>query len=510
LGRECPIVLCTPIQCGTLNVAAPSCDTPIKLPRIDANTAGWQTFTLRGNLECLQRGGSAVERAFVTELDFLEARETTTVQVTVDAEFDPAVLVERGPCDDPARVAANRDHAPGVERSALQEELSAGTYRLVVTAEDGASTGEFVLSLAAYAKPGQCAFGAANDACSGAIELDPTREIQTTIGSLRCASDDSWAGNWCHDDGKDPDVYFRLDLTDRRQRTLLRASTNLPPTNGDTTLYLLEDIQGHCFGSFACSGAPSFDESVRTGAAELWADLEPGNYYLAVDGYSFGEVDTDFGLLVQLSDVVCPPNRSVETATELAVVFDERSYPYEPWCASRVNELFYRLDLRQRDSSTRVRLTSDRVRRLSIRSEDARTLVSDRSELVAGLEPDLYFVVITLDTLVSYDSFNSPEQYHPGVLTVEMLDLGSEPGAPCIDEGTLRCVLALDLGCCNGEDGSCRYVFGACGLNPEVYDCVCERAPECCDSPSETDDCGNAVRACELFCPELNPFETCL
>jgi len=292
--------------------------------------------------------------------------------------------------------------------------------------------GEFQLELAVYARPGECAFAAKNDQCEGAIELDPAKERQTLIGSLRCARDDSWAGNWCHDNFGDLDVYYHLDLSDRQGRTLLRATTDVAPTNADTALYLMEDVQGHCFFPLGCSGllAESGEAGARTGAAELWADLAPGEYFLAVDGYSYGEVATDFGLLVELDEVECPPNRTRETAVDLSVVFEPRSYPYEPWCGSRDNQLFYRLDLRERTTPTLVGITAEHARTLMLLPEPGELplAVQDlwlEEHLDVELEPGLYYLVVRLPSMVNEDEFNEPQNYRPGTFEVDMTDLAA-------------------------------------------------------------------------------------
>jgi len=337
----------------------------------------------------------------------VELEAATELIFELDARFDASLRLEQGDCSDPLERACNEDHAEGVRRAVIAHSAEAGRYRLLVTGEGVEDAGAFQLSASARRPGAVCQQTPPHDTCGGAIDLDPTLSVQTLVGSTRCARDDGQAFFECGWDGV-ADVFYRLDLRERASSLVLRASTDLVPTNFWTSLYLMDAAAGQCFAPLACNDFGPVAAQAIEGSSELIAELEPAEYYLAVEGL---DESGEFGLRVSLDEIPCTSLDECAGALELDPSYGEQSVSVNLACAtaSRATscgpsfpraDVFFRLDLSSFDGPVRVQATVldpdfaiavlDAVPEGGCGSERH----CDEEMLNVVLKPDVYYLLI--------------------------------------------------------------------------------------------------------------------
>lgn len=445
---------------------------------------------------------------WIYELDLRSFSQPMTLNVALRAAFDGSLRLEEGRWDDPFLIACNEDHVDGANEAFLGVELEPARYRLVVDGEGADDAGEFELELELATAVARCALPPPNDRCADAVAIAPRTGVQAFFGSTRCATDQVDAlpecGNFYDRDG---DVFYSLDLSALDAPVRLRASTDLLPTSFANSLFVTRDVGGSCSPAFTCS-------SSTTGATQLWAKLEPGRYFLGVEG-SEGATG-EFGLAVELAADACVvSNDTCQTAQVIEPRLGTQSFTAWPLCGddsistacqrgSPTPDLFYRLDLSSHSQPVHVRASA----RLGSSSYESLLLLADAggtcgSELWCGdvdlwLEPRSYYLAL--------DGYR--DQQGPVELTLT-LDVADPPQpAECIDARVASCAQSAD--CCAGDGQQCWLALLSCGLRREALDCLCERAPRCCGTGYDANAaCGDALVQCGSFCSGFDPVLDC-
>jgi hypothetical protein len=501
----CPLTICAGSNCSTRD-GATSCKNAFRLLGRGSFASGAFERVVKGDLRC---GATSAESGecpiaggtVIFELDLRDAQGKVDLVVEVDAEFDPALRLESESCVDPLLLACNLDHTEGVERAVLGERLSPGVYRLIVGAEELDASGKFELRVRARDPRARCTSVPLNDRCATAIDLDPRLAVQTVVGTTLCARDDAYARWYCNGLENAPDVFYRLDLRGEKGPKLLYATTDLPPTDFDTALAVLEGSHGECFDSRECNDDDPY--ATREFSSSLVALLEPGEYFIAVDA-AWGS--GDFGLRVALEEPNCPENDACSRALELDPTASSQTVPIDAACARSTwaspevetdisPDVYYRLDLTKSETPVLVSLEADPVIAYFVifkatrGLECGRVLHSGSYWLDAVLYPGDYYVMVSAD----------PEGPRLGELDVELEPLGHDEFLPCIDEGLAECILSTEK-CCDPWSVGCSDAALTCGLDPTRLGCVCDQAPECCEAGSPGAECAELFEACEVLC----------
>jgi hypothetical protein len=457
---------------------------------------------------CAQRGSS---HSF--ELDFEDAFGPVDLRVELDAEFDGSLRLEHGECADSVLEACNLDHTEGVDRAVVASSVEPGRYRLVAAGEDDEAGGEFRLKVSARAQGARCATAPGNDTCEGAIDLDPTLAVQTVVGSTRCAHNDTFSFFECHGGDSEQEVFYRLDLRDRMRPVVVRASTNLVPTDFDTTIYFLGSSNGHCVSPIDCNDDAPQNDATIAGSSELFAELEPGEYFIAVDAYSGAG---DFGLSVSLDEVPCGEHDTCATALDLDPSDGERTVPSSLVCAAssrstdcgfsvRSADVYYRLDLSGREGPVRVRAALDlESYALALLAAEAdgscgAELTCSEEDIDLVLEPKLHYLMLSADR----------GQARPAELTISLEAVSPSELEPCVDAAIATCANGSWFRCCSESALGCVYDYVSCGLDPSTTSCVCETEPGCCDRSKMAGECWPVFDACGLFCGDFDRANFC-
>jgi hypothetical protein len=465
----------------------------------DTSAAG----NLRSDRECAAQGPD-----WIYELDLRAFHEPVTANIGLRATFDGSLRLEQGRWEDPFLVACNEDQAPGANEAFLGLTLEPALYRLIVDGETPSDAGGFELVLELAKKAANCAVPPPNDRCSDAVPIDPRSKVQTFFGSTRCASDQVdplWeCGNFSDRDG---DVFYSLDLSGFDAPVRLHASTDLAPTNFPNSIFVTRDVNGSCSPAFACGASP-------TGATQLWAKLDPGRYFLGVEG-SDGATG-EFGLAVEFDSAACVvSNDTCQTAQLIQPRLGTQTFTAWPMCGddsistrcalgSPNPDIFYQLDLRQFSQPVHVRASAQ----LGADSFSSLLLLSDAggscgAELWCGdldlwLPPESYYLGL--------DGFR--DQQGPVLVSLSLDVQGAAAPAECIDSRVASCAQSVD--CCAGDGPECWLVLMSCGLRREALDCLCESEPHCCGTGYDFDAvCGDWLEECGTFCAGFDPVLAC-
>lgn len=441
----------------------------------------------------------------IYELDLSAFSAPVAAYLHVRAGFDASLAIETGRRDDPFLVACNEDHAPGADDAFISAMLEPKPYRIVVDGEHAEASGEFELVVDLPSPTGRCAAPPPNDRCSRAIPLDPERPVQTSFGTTRCASDQAHAKGICGISvNQELDVFYSLDLTERTEPVLMHATTRLAPTDHHTVLFVTRDVLGECAEPLICA-----DESTGRGGTELWANLEPGQYFLGVQSYVGSG---DFGLSVELSAEPCAPaNDTCQTAQAIEPTLGVQQIMASPGCGddsivTRCGglfpspDIFYRLDLSEFQGPVHVRAQAEAFS-LVLMADGGGTC---GNELYCGdidlwLSPEVYY--LALDTEIY--------QQGPLSLTVEIETNNPPAPADCIDDRIAACARAQRESCCNGDGSACSLVFSSCGLSSEALSCLCAADPDCCGGRGSSSECRRHLEECGTFCPGYDPALSC-
>jgi hypothetical protein len=177
-------------------------------------------------------------------------------------------------CHGDAPVACN-DDSGGTLQSSLDLNLAAGDYRVVVDGYGTASKGRYKLDVKFF-----------NDSCDTAVPILGSGRYRGDTTSLT----DNFHGScdWAYG-GRD--AAFRLDLSAEVAPRHVTLSTAGSPNGIDTVLYVTRSTNGACPGgevmtgtTAACNDDIDLAHGVYQSALDL--TLDPGLYYVIVDGYS--------------------------------------------------------------------------------------------------------------------------------------------------------------------------------------------------------------------------------
>ncbi|HJL15993.1 MAG TPA: hypothetical protein RMH99_10065 [Sandaracinaceae bacterium LLY-WYZ-13_1] len=270
----------------------------------------------------------------------LDVSARSRLRLRMQSTYDGAIYV-RSDCQDPnSEVACNDDHQD-TRHSMLVTTLDPGRYYVYADGFSAGQAGDY--SLRADLAP-VTGGSAAADQCQSPGTLTPGQDMELDTFP---ASDD-YAGS-CGGQGA-PDVVYQIDV---QNRSRFRARLNQAEFGG--ALYLQQQC-GQSSSEVVCaSGRPG----ART---ELDANLQPGTYFLVVDGTAqdqFGAARVE----VQLEDLQAL-ERACRSAPRLrpgrTVTGDTGSSRdrFQASCAAqaRSNDLVYQLRLRRR---SRVRISSE-------------------------------------------------------------------------------------------------------------------------------------------------------
>lgn len=457
----------------------------------------------RFDSECAAQGPD-----WIYDLDLRAFREPVTASIGLRAAFDGSLRLEAGRFEDPFLLACNEDQAPGAREAFLGLTLEPARYRLIVDGETPSDAGAFELALELAAQDVRCALPPPNDRCADAVPIDPRSGVQTFFGSTRCASDQVdplWeCGNFYDRDG---DVFYSLDLSAFEAPVRLHARTDLAPTNFPNSIFVTRDVNGSCSPAFVCNTSP-------TAQTQLWAKLEPGRYFLGVEG-SEGQTG-EFGLQVEVDSEPCVvSNDTCPTAQVIEPRLGTQTFTAWPLCGddsistrctsqSPSPDLFYWLDLHEFAQPVHVRASA----KLAAGSFSSLLLLADAggtcsSELWCGdfdlwLEPKSYYLAL--------DGYR--DQQGPVEFSISLGLEGAAAPAACIDSRVGSC--AQSVGCCAGDGQECWLALLSCGLRPEALDCLCQREPRCCGGGYDPDAaCGDWLEECGTFCAGFDPVLAC-
>lgn len=280
-----------------------------------------------------------------------------------------------------------------------------GRFTLRISAASGAghwAAGVWSPSTAGASFGGGAAGGGGT--CEAPVELAPGASAR---GSTAGGEDLMTPSPDCVNAGDSfaPDAVYRVTI---ERRGILRARLS---TQYDGVLSLLSECGGGSVGTIACND----DATERdTSLAAVEARLEPGTYFLVVDGYA-GEagsysLETSFEALRDPAEVCADlptltPGEQVSGSTEGQG--DDFRTDQECTAGSRAPDVAYRLEIEE-PSRVRVTLSSDYDGALAIRSDclrESSVLACNddfgegeegtrHSQIVAQLQPGTYTVIV--------------------------------------------------------------------------------------------------------------------
>jgi hypothetical protein len=236
-----------------------SCGRPIALDlgqTISGNTT--EAADISG-ARCVPGGAPDVAYEFT-----LENRANVCIDMT--ATYDGA-LVLQSECGAPHSEIACNDDTGDTRHSALRETLDPGTYYLLASGfADSRGSYSITTAIAESAEPAAL--------CQQAQALTPGQDVQgTTVGCLPDAFQATCAAG-----ARSAEKVYRLPIT-ARSRVRLDAST----TTHDGALYLRSSC-ADAASEIACN-----DDYRDVRHSLVTATLDPGDYFVFVDGYGEGE-----------------------------------------------------------------------------------------------------------------------------------------------------------------------------------------------------------------------------
>jgi len=454
------------------------------------------------------------------QLDLSNAPQPLKIHAVVDASFDAALDLRRGPCGDTRSMSCDRAAVVGRVSSSLSERLDPGVYWLVIDGANESSAGDFRLEVEVDPLLG-CANPLPNQSCETAVPLEAL-ERQTVLLDEACATEA----------GDDVELYYALDLSAEVAPVLANVSIwNLSQPHYETvSVYALDADPPDCETALAYSYLGS--GAAQSSSAELQLLLSPGRYAIEASPDEILK-GNQVALTVQLDRTVCaggplgndcvdalddidPTAVSQVVAGNTACNTNRRTLLPCSLEGENAPEQFHRLDLRGAPGITRARLTVlvDGVSflpLLSVWSNGANgecgdaLYCDDRVERAEGpphvdllLEPTIYFVGIDSGDRGSSGPYQLLVELAPG-----------EP-RPCV---TLQIDECMSDGnqtraCCFEWSPLCSQMVALCGLSPATQDCVCTANPACCTSNLLPPDCGAAQLACNYLCPDFAPQES--
>jgi hypothetical protein len=194
----------------------------------------------------------------------LDLRSRTRVRASfgADTEFPPVVYLQ-STCGDARTELACVTAASG---GTLDQTLQPGTYYLVLDGADASAFGAASVSLQLDD------LGALETACRAAPMLRPGQQVRADTSGSTDRFQASCAGG-----ARSPDLIYRLQI---RRRSLVRISSE--QTGWDGAIYLRRD----CLDAVTELGCN--DDAGDNRHSLVQTILEPGTYFVFVDGYAQG------------------------------------------------------------------------------------------------------------------------------------------------------------------------------------------------------------------------------
>jgi hypothetical protein len=316
----------------------------------------------------------------------LDVGSRSRVRVRQESSHDGALYIRRG-CEDATTEIACNDDYRDQQHSVIATIVESGQYYVYA---DGFSTGQagtFNLQADVTSDTGG---GTAGDSCTA-----PAAAVQGPGQPDTFDARDDYAGS-CGGQGS-PDVVYSVNV---RARSRLRATVNV--SEYQPVLYL-QSACGDTTREVACIN------TATPNVTSLEAVVQPGNYFLVVDGprpNAFGQTDIDlqFDDLAAL-DRACrsaPMLRPGRVVNGTTMNGQDR---FQASCAgnARSNDVVYRIRLTRRQI-VRITMTSDYDGALHLRRDCA----DGTSEIACNddqpdnrhsfieqtLDPGTYFVVV--------------------------------------------------------------------------------------------------------------------
>ncbi len=519
----CPVQLCGGANCADIDKGRGTCDSPLLALDWKMLQSGINEVVLTGDTACAEtvRSDDACRTqtpGFTFALDLTGRSEPIRMVARLDAEFDASLRLEQGDCGDPFTLACNEDHVDGVDASVISETLDPGIYRLMVGPEAENSAGEFELRLQMGGDDTVC-LGAppANDRCEDAIALDPSQAVQTVVGSTVCAANDAYSFWQCHFAVSAPDVFYSLDLSERTSDTVLHASTDIPPTDFDTVLFVMDNVEGRCFAPVACDD--NVENPIYSDAgSELITRLPPGKYFLGVSSV-YLEAGA-FGLSVSLDQTECAPNASCDTAIDLDPTAEEQVVNVNLACADGVlssgcdgvwqrSDVFYRLDLSNATEPVvfSAAAWSDYATLTLRAANDAGTCGAEYACDGEAADAPGWLQAVPLDPGVYYLMVSAfPQEVTSAEMTLRLAPAANQAFEPCVQGPIGRCAQPA---CCAQGTSACLRALVHCGLDPALVSCVCGASAKCCGLAGTMDGCLDVFQQCGVLCADFDAAGYC-
>jgi hypothetical protein len=462
-------------------VPGASCDSAVRLELdssaaapLDAGCSPSQSEALPG---CWGGGRGASARF---ELDLRGAQLAAPVIVSAIADVPIELGLTRGPCNDPVLESCGAPlFAEGTQRW-IQTTLPPERHFLTVSAPEGSAPGTVQVMLAHPLAA--CSEPPAHDACDSAARLEPALHQQLVIGPDACATPSLTTR--CEQDATWLDVFYELDLSGEAQDRMLEVRAN--ELNALVSVALFE-------GS-AC------DRLLTCGSA-FARRVSPGRYTLRVaqPNYFFRSPAL-VSVVHQAPDCSATANDTPQAATALDPSLETQTIvgntacarpDFVPSCAEDrgAPDLFYSLDLRNRDAVTELSWDASAGWRMLVAvSPDAGALVvgrstclNPRSGLPVWLAPRRSILVVDgeLDDQGKFE-LTLQQRQHP---------FASEP----LGCDVVSCQRDSEPACSDSlAEPACLAAAVECGLPAGVYTDYCTRFPDCCAGAAERGACLDA------------------
>lgn len=247
---------------GTPGSAGDTCGTATRWDPASGATLAADNFSATDDLAGSCGGSGSPDSVY-------ELRLTSRTRVRAsfaDAEFPPVAYIRRTCSDTTSEVVCMNPMVAGGTRS-IDQTLTAGTYYLVVDGSGGPDAfGAANLSLQLDD------LGALEAACRGAPVIRPGTQIEGTT-----ASDTDRFQATCAGGATSPDRVYRLTL---RRRSTVRISSE--QTEWDGAIYIRSDCTD-ATTELGCN-----DDAGDNRHSMIETELEPGTYYVFMDGFSSG------------------------------------------------------------------------------------------------------------------------------------------------------------------------------------------------------------------------------
>ncbi len=251
---------------GTARTGSGTCADPYSIALNEPQRGDTRNAGVASQATCGQTQ-DAPERIFR-----LHIAERTTVEASLQSEFDGVLYIQRACADQRSEVVCN-DDAGNTSQSRVTAALDPGDYFIVVDGYGGQS-GAFELVVRTQGgATGPTGVVSLAQACTNVDVLQPGQAVR---GSTRGQSDSFQST--CADGARSPDHVYRLTITQRSRVQIVLQSDH------DGALHVRRDCLDPATELGCNDDAPG--SSGSQGRSELLLPLDPGEYFIIADGYS--------------------------------------------------------------------------------------------------------------------------------------------------------------------------------------------------------------------------------